>query len=248
MSYAEDRYLAQQTRGGRRPGSGRKKLGHVPLMLYISAEADKAIRSAALRLAITPSRLVEKLVFLRFPEARLADQQIGLNGASCQLKPRATNLSSDTLQQIQETKRWAAHRMRGAESCVYCGDWYECRDHYVPVSWLGLQRHYTSGDCVPCCQECNLLLGNVRIFDLSQRALFLGDRYQITRSKVLNLPNWSDEELKEIGYSLCKLIKRGLMLQSIYFAKLGNLGLRALGYEPVKIGVEDAHLKAHKRL
>jgi hypothetical protein len=49
-------------RGGRRPGSGRKKLGHVPLMLHISAEADNALRLAAQRCESTPSRVVEQLI------------------------------------------------------------------------------------------------------------------------------------------------------------------------------------------
>jgi hypothetical protein len=62
MSYAEDRYLQPQIRGGRRPGSGRKKLGHVPLMLHISVEADNALRLAAKRFESSPSRVVEKLV------------------------------------------------------------------------------------------------------------------------------------------------------------------------------------------
>jgi hypothetical protein len=62
MSYAEDRYLVPQTRGGRRPGSGRKKLGHVPLMLHISVEADNALRLAAQRGESTPSRIVEQLI------------------------------------------------------------------------------------------------------------------------------------------------------------------------------------------
>jgi hypothetical protein len=62
MSYAEDRYIIPQTRGGRRPGSGRKKLGHVPLMLHISTEADQELRLAAKRCESTPSRVVEQLI------------------------------------------------------------------------------------------------------------------------------------------------------------------------------------------
>jgi hypothetical protein len=50
------------TRGGRRPGSGRKKLGHVPLMLHISVEAAQALRLAAQRFELTPSRVVEQLI------------------------------------------------------------------------------------------------------------------------------------------------------------------------------------------
>lgn len=61
MSYAEIKF-SQAQRGGRRPGSGRKKLHHVPLMLHISAQADQALRLAAERSSSTPSRVIEQLI------------------------------------------------------------------------------------------------------------------------------------------------------------------------------------------
>lgn len=62
MSYAEDRCLERQPRGGRRPGSGRKKLYRVPVLLRISTQAAKALQLAAKRLEVTPSRVVEYLL------------------------------------------------------------------------------------------------------------------------------------------------------------------------------------------
>jgi hypothetical protein len=61
MSYAEIKF-SQPQRGGRRPGSGRKKLHRVPVLLRISPEADQALRLAAERFDATPSRVVESLV------------------------------------------------------------------------------------------------------------------------------------------------------------------------------------------
>ena len=61
MSHTE----IKSSRGGRRPGSGRKKLDRVSILLRISPEADQALRATAQRFDVTPSRLVEKLVLGR---------------------------------------------------------------------------------------------------------------------------------------------------------------------------------------
>jgi hypothetical protein len=59
MSYAE---TCKFTRGGRRPGSGRKKLYRVPVLLRISKEHGARLRLAAQRFNSTPSRVVEQLI------------------------------------------------------------------------------------------------------------------------------------------------------------------------------------------
>lgn len=69
MSHTE----IKSSRGGRRPGSGRKKLYRVSLLLRISKEANEALRLAAQRSSSTPSRLVEELCpgrETRVPRAR----------------------------------------------------------------------------------------------------------------------------------------------------------------------------------
>lgn len=62
MSHTEIKSAQVSSRGGRRPGSGRKKLHRVSLLLRISPEADQALRLAAQRIHSTPSRIVESLV------------------------------------------------------------------------------------------------------------------------------------------------------------------------------------------
>lgn len=58
-AYAEHCKFAH---GGRRPGSGRKKLYRIPVLLRLSPKAHEALRQAAERSNLSPSHLVESLL------------------------------------------------------------------------------------------------------------------------------------------------------------------------------------------
>jgi hypothetical protein len=122
-----------------------------------------------------------------------------------------------------------------ARYCIYCGDWYECIDHRVPIDWPGNRRSYAAGDVVPACRECSLLLSHFSKKTLSSRAEYLMGSYEKRAAKWLRVPPWSEQELQEMGYGMQKQIRRALMVRSIYIAKLRNLDLTELGYDPIPI-------------
>jgi hypothetical protein len=62
MSYAEDRYLMPQTRGGRRPGSGRKKRHNIGLTLRIPKEACAKLKQLSAATGTTPGQLIAQLL------------------------------------------------------------------------------------------------------------------------------------------------------------------------------------------
>jgi hypothetical protein len=74
---------------------------------------------------------------------------------------------------------FAKKPMHGEASyCVYCGDWYECIDHRVPIDWPGNHRSYAAGDIVSACRECSLLLSDFPKLTLSSRAGYLIAAYR----------------------------------------------------------------------
>ena len=136
----------------------------------------------------------------------------------------------------EETRRFAKKAFKvPLVHCVYCGDWYQCRDHYIPTDWVGYKKSYYAGDVVPCCTECNNCLNNIAIFDIGKRAQYLIPIIEAKGQKWLRLPVWPKSELKEMGYTLRKQIEKGLMLREITIMRVKNLDLVSLGYEPIPI-------------
>lgn len=136
----------------------------------------------------------------------------------------------------EEQRRFAKNAVRNPNAyCVYCGDWFECLDHYVPIAWTGYHRSFRAGEVVPCCRECNALLGRLALFSLAARAEYLLGVYPQRAQKWLKVPLWSKAELSEMGYAMRCQIERALTLRAVYIAKLKNLDLTALGYEAVPI-------------
>jgi hypothetical protein len=107
--------------------------------------------------------------------------------------------------------------------CVYCGDWYQCRDHYIPVYWSGRPRTYESWEVVPCCIECNSILGGQPIFGLQERAKHLIFKYTKRLRPLNRIPEWSEAELEEMGYNMRTQIKSYLLMRDVYEHKLINL-------------------------
>jgi hypothetical protein len=124
-----------------------------------------------------------------------------------------------------------------ARHCVYCGDWNECRDHRVPIDWPGNRRNYEAGDIVSICRECSVLLSNFSKVTLSSRTQYLIRAYEKRAAKWLRVPSWSEQELQEMGYGMQTQIRRALMVQSIYMAKLRNLDLTELRWDPIPIPI-----------
>jgi hypothetical protein len=122
-----------------------------------------------------------------------------------------------------------------ARYCVYCGDWFECREHLVPIDWSGNNLGYAVGEIVAVCQECSSLLSHCSKLTLSSRSEYLIRAYEKHAAKWLRIPLWSEQEFQEMGYNMQSQIRGALVLRSVYISKLRNLDLTELGYEPVPI-------------
>ena len=98
-------------------------------------------------------------------------------------------------------------------TCTYCGEPCDTMDHVVPVSVSEVSRKtakWTEEHVVPCCRECNTLLGNSYILTVWERASFIEKKLENRYKKILACPEWDEEDLKEMAYKFRKRIKNDL--------------------------------------
>jgi hypothetical protein len=117
------------------------------------------------------------------------------------------------------------------DHCIYCGDWYQCRDHVIPINYQKTYRDFVPGSTVKCCTECNSLLGDRAHHTIQARAKYLVKAYIKNRKKFLNFPEWEREEIRELGYNLGTGVQTGLAKKWLYLMKLDNLERVGEGYE-----------------
>jgi len=125
--------------------------------------------------------------------------------------------------------------MTGAEHCVYCGDFFECRDHVIPVSYASVYRDYRRGSTVHCCLRCNGLLSNKAYHTVRDRAEFLVSRYREAHGADLAFPDWSESELSEMAPKMRRAIRGRLSKRTLIRLKIDNLERVCLGIpvEPI---------------
>lgn len=134
--------------------------------------------------------------------------------------------------------------MSKKKHCVYCGDWYQCRDHIIPISYNQNYRNYKHGDTVSCCSICNLLAGDSVHFSIISKAKYLYQKYSKKYKKVLKFPKWTNQELIELDYSLSNIIIRRQHLKKLIILKLENLELVSNGFEPKILNSFKNHKEA----
>jgi hypothetical protein len=111
--------------------------------------------------------------------------------------------------------------MEEDDVCFYCGLPANSIDHVVPQSVLYMLEdtgHSTHGNRVmkvPCCHECNCLLGASCQSTLTERKKSLKDKLRHRYRKYLDLPDWTDQELSELGDHLRKEIFASLAIRDL---------------------------------
>jgi hypothetical protein len=112
--------------------------------------------------------------------------------------------------------------------CVYCGSKYgNTKDHVIPVCITTSRdrRKYRPNNkgTVDCCEECNRSLGDNFFLDVEDRARFLLKFYSRKYRKLLLSPDWTEKELKELGYNLQKSLKDSALQKKVVKDRLWNL-------------------------
>jgi hypothetical protein len=108
------------------------------------------------------------------------------------------------------------------EPCYYCGSPANTVDHVVPRSLLAdlaalsdeavtaVLVHPGRTMTVPACRECNCLLGSQYFSTLAARKAWLKERLRRRYRRVLQMPDWAEEELEELRYNLRVAIEASL--------------------------------------
>lgn len=92
--------------------------------------------------------------------------------------------------------------MLSGEQCVYCGEQARDLDHVIPQAVTGTIFSSIIDITVPACQECNLIAGYHLHSSLNQRRTFIKARLKKKYKRDLNFPDWTHEELEELGCAM----------------------------------------------
>lgn len=111
------------------------------------------------------------------------------------------------------------------DKCVYCGYDKQCREHVIPVTYLGLTRSYdpNSNWIVSSCNKCNQFAGNVVFFSIAEKAEYILKRYRKKYKKILLSEDWEEKEIMELDYNLRDGIRAQIILKELVISKIEHL-------------------------
>ena len=107
-------------------------------------------------------------------------------------------------------------------TCIYCGEPGRDRHHYKEsVANSGQKRRYKRGETLPACRERNMLIGSLTP-TYTETCYLLYDKVSDRHKNVLSIPNWEQEDLKELEGRLrrttvSKIRKKKLIMERLDF-------------------------------
>ena len=113
----------------------------------------------------------------------------------------------------------AAQEGKNVKSCYYCGLPASTIDHVPPRSvrpMLLEQSHYSwSFTEVDACYECNSWLGTKQPWDVVGRKAAVKEHLRKKYAYYLDIPNWSAQELADLGPSLLAHVTQSIILNKL---------------------------------
>ena len=115
--------------------------------------------------------------------------------------------------------------------CTYCGETADTYDHVAPVSSVNGGRRASVRNrklCVPACRECNSVLGNRGGDTVGDRAAYLVGRYLKRYRKSLAQPDWSEDEMAELGPNMRREVARAMAARESAAVKIETCRMCAM--------------------
>jgi hypothetical protein len=106
------------------------------------------------------------------------------------------------------------------DECTYCGTHADTKDHVLPKS---ITWNYNT---VPCCFECNSVLGSHVLLSIGERKSFLLGWYSKRYKNILESPNWYEDELEELGEVMREEIRASIAVKKQLLARIKLLKFR----------------------
>jgi len=119
--------------------------------------------------------------------------------------------------------------------CIYCGDWYQCRDHIVPILVDAVERSYDPEKTCHCCNLCNKLAGDYWAESIEDKAQHILSRYRRKFRVILFQNSWSDTELDDLMGGLHEFVRSKQNLKRLIEAKIDNLLRVSSGIEAIRL-------------
>lgn len=88
-----------------------------------------------------------------------------------------------------------------ASPCIYCGVQSDSRDHFIPRAFADRIRDFgvVRNIILPACMECNSTAGDHVFLTLKEKRAFIKECYLKKYRKLLESPDWSKNEIEELG-------------------------------------------------
>lgn len=122
---------------------------------------------------------------------------------------------------------FAYHRFYRAihdPACIYCGLRATTKDHFVPISVVAMlaaaNAPVTGKFLLPCCGECNSIASNSVFRTVAAKRRYIHDRLRRKYAAVLGMPEWSERERDELGWTLRSHIEAGMAQKSVLEQRL----------------------------
>lgn len=131
--------------------------------------------------------------------------------------------------------------------CIYCGMSADTKDHLLPRTWTGeaVRKHVLT---VPACKQCNSAIGDRYLPSITARRKEAQTYIARQSANLLGMPEWTPEDLAEIGKTLRSTIERGIFDRQLARARLSwpedrDYDLRAMQHSgidnPYELGLLD---------
>ncbi len=112
------------------------------------------------------------------------------------------------------------YKDRTSSICYYCGELPQSVDHCPAIAEVDRKGiEYFKKERIPlilisACYECNQILSDHSIHTLSARKLFIKKALLKKYKKILAMPTWEEEELRELSDELRYHVEIGLKAKS----------------------------------
>lgn len=103
--------------------------------------------------------------------------------------------------------------------CVYCGLPAGTKDHLIPRAWTGETRRQSVA-VVPACAECNTGIGASGSAGIDDRRKIAHDRLRKAKAEILAAPEWSQDDLAELGPILRQHVEAKQRVRQATLARL----------------------------
>ncbi len=123
-----------------------------------------------------------------------------------------------------DTCRYEAWKVTCAP-CFYCGMPADTVDHVPPqmARPILIAHGVSRWDFVEveACHECNSSIGAKALYTLAERKKYIKERIRARYRRILQMPEWSEDQLKELGPGLKDFVAAQAYLALLTRKRLG---------------------------